>query len=685
MNLENNENNLNSMEENKITSFNSVEILKADTFSKSINKINVTNKDMFYEQQMKKKKNFTIAIILILIGIISIISGVFLKKSNVFYSKEGKRTIMIYMIGSDLESKYLAATNDINEIIDSNVDFDDNNIIIYMGGTKKWHTDEIDSNKHTLLEINRDGIEKIQEFDNNSMLDYKNLLYLLNYGHENYDTEYYDLILWDHGAGPIYGYGYDEYNKSSSMSVVDIKKAFEESPFTEKEKLEFIGFDACLMSSIEIANALSDFSEYMISSQEFEPGSGWDYSFLEKVNSNMTSLELGKLIIDYFDSYYSSKKYSKGYSLSLLKLSKIDNVINNTDLLFEKIDNNLEIDFSSVSRTRSDSKSFGRLKNEEYYYDLVDFSDLLDKLPTKYEKEISNLKGALNDLVIYQKTDLDNTYGVSLYFPYENKNNININMDKYQNLNYSKVYTNFLNDFSNTLTKEKMYDWNLENGLINIDNNSISIELSNDVINNYSSAEYIIFEKKDEYFIPIFTGSDFVVNDNKLTTKIEKKSIVVKYENEEFTTTAIESKDGLNYKSYLIPATVTRVNKDTFTIDVLGVYIEFVVDNENPEGFISAVYPIELNENLTYSKVQIDLNDWDSITLLNYKYNILDSEGNYTSNWINSEEVDAFTIDKFDNFAINFENIDVSKDYYCLLKVKDSQGYIYYSNIVNIR
>lgn len=686
--IEENDKNLYSIENevNNSSVFSSVEIQKAGTFSKSYSQIKVTNKNMYYEQKLRKrKKNHIIGLFFIIIGLVSIVSGLLMNSNDVFNSKKGKRTIMIYMIGSDLESKYLAATKDINEMIDIDVDLNDNNIIIYTGGSKIWYTENIDSNKHTLLEINKNGIDIIQEFDNNNMLNYKNLSYLLNYGYNNYSTEYYDLILWDHGAGPIYGYGYDEYNKYNSMTITDIKKALLESPFNTEKKLEFIGFDACLMSSIEIAKTLSSFSDYMIASQEFEPGEGWDYSFLEKVNSKTTSLELGKMIIDYFDNYYNTKNYSKGYSLSLLKLNRIDNVVKNTDILFEKMDENIDIDFSSISRTRSESKSFGRIKNDEYYYDLVDFSDLLDKLPNKYNKEISSLKGSLSDLIIYQKTDLENTYGVSLYFPYENKNDLSSNIIKYKNLNYSNQYNNFLDKYLSTLNGEKKSSWNLENSSLYLNNNELSITLPQEIIDNYSSAEYIIFEKKGNDFLPIFSGSDLTVDNGRLSTKIEKKSITTKYNDELFTVTAIESVNGINYKSYLIPGTVTKVNNDDFSIDVLGVYIEFVVDENNPNGYISAVYPIELNENLTYSKVKVDLSKWDSLTLLNYKYKILNDEGVYTNNWISSEMVDTFNIDDISSLIVEFNDIDISKEYYCLFKIKDSQGFTYYTNLIDMK
>ena len=675
---------------NTVPSFSSEEILKASVFSNTIDKLIVNkDKDIFEERQEKKrKKHLILAICLILLGLSFIITGLSMKPKSIFYSNKGKRTIMIYMIGSDLESKYLAATKDLDEMLDSSINYNDINIVIYTGGSKKWHNENIPNDKHGLFEINSSGLKKIEEYDNSdTMLEYENLLFLLNYGYDNYDSEFYDLILWDHGAGPIYGYGYDEYNKLDSMSINDIKKALNDSPFMGDNKLEMIGFDACLMSSIEIASTLSSFANYMVASQEFEPGSGWDYGFLEKVNKNTNTQEFGKLIIDYYENYYASKEYEKGISLSLLKLNKIDNVIKYTNQLFSKIDNDLIIDYSSISRTRSHSKSYGRIANEEYYYDLVDLIDLLDKMPDKYEEDVNNLKTSLSDLVIYQKTDLVNTNGVSIFFPFENQKEIKKNLDIYKELDFSEPYYDFVNDFTNRLVGNKISNWDIsQNSIISYGEGEISITLNEDIIKNYSNADYTIFERtSDGLFIPIFSGSDIEVNGNTMSTTVERKSLVVKDdEGNEMYLTAIEAIKGNDYVSYYIPGTITRFDLDTLNTDVIGIYLDFVVDNEHPNGYIANVYPLELNENLTYSKVKINLEEWDDLSLLSYKYYILDSNGNYTSNWQSSPDVTTISFSTKDNIDIKFNDLDISKDYYCLFKIKDSQNNNYLSSLVKV-
>ena len=674
----------------RVPSFNSEEMLKAEIFSNAIDKILINKNNTIYDDIKKKqrKKKLILSVFMMILGLSLIITGLSLSKKSIFSSNKGKRTIMIYMIGSDLESKYLAGTKDIDEMIDASINYNDINILIFTGGSKKWHNDKIDNDKQMLFELNESGLNVLKEIDNGStMLDSDNLSFLLNYGYDNYETEYYDLILWDHGAGPIYGYGYDEYNKTKSMAINDIKKALNDSPFMGDNKLELIGFDACLMSSIEVASSLSSYANYMVASQEFEPGSGWNYKFLENVNRNTSSLDFSKTIIDYFEDYYKSKDYVNGISLSLLKLNKIENVVKYTDQLFSKVDGDLVIDFSSISRTRSNSKSYGRLSNEEYYYDLIDMNDLLSKMPDKYEDEVNNLKTALSDLIIYQKTDLEDTNGVSIFFPYENKKEINDNIEKYKELDFSESYYNFVKDFSTKLTGEKLSNWDLtQNEITSFGEGRVSLALNEEIVKNYSKADYIIFEKtNDGLFVPIFNGSDVEVNSNSMSTTVERKSLVATdNEGNQMYLTAIESIQGNDYTSYFIPATISRFSTETLKTEIMGVYLDFVVDNEHPNGYISNVYPIELNENLTYSKIEIDLKEWDELSLLSYKYDIFDSVGNYTKNWQNDPEVTTLSFDIKEDIKIEFNDLDISKEYYCLFRIKDSQNNTYLSNVVKV-
>jgi hypothetical protein len=40
------------------------------------------------------------------------------------------------------------------------------------------------------------------------------------------------------------------------------------------EKFDIIGFDACLMSELEVYSSIHDYTKYIVASEELEPGNG---------------------------------------------------------------------------------------------------------------------------------------------------------------------------------------------------------------------------------------------------------------------------------------------------------------------------------------------------------------------------------------------------------------------------
>jgi hypothetical protein len=61
-----------------------------------------------------------------------------------------------------------------------------------------------------------------------------------------FPADKYGLILWNHGGGSIAGYGYN------SLTLLELNMALEKTQ-AANTKLEFIGFDACLMANVETA------------------------------------------------------------------------------------------------------------------------------------------------------------------------------------------------------------------------------------------------------------------------------------------------------------------------------------------------------------------------------------------------------------------------------------------------
>lgn len=682
-NQNNNMNNTNTSNQNNINVFNNLNGNTGFGYGQynSNQSLNIGSVPNINNNRTSNKKFNKLGIIMACIVAVVIFVFVF----DVPALLSGKRTIMIYMIGSDLESQYAAASSDIEEIKSSGLDFDEVNVLIYTGGTKKWINGEIPDDKNAIFKVTSSGLVKLEEYEKSSMTDPSNLTNFLNYGHDKFKSSKYSLILWDHGGGPILGYGFDE-NYVGTLTLAKLKQGLSNSKFNGK-KLEMIGFDACLMSSVEVADALSDYANYMLASQEVEPGFGWDYSFLSTVTNKTSTVEMGTAIIDYYGNYYKGMNGAKGITLSLLDLSKINAVESKINDLFKDVDDNLTIDYSTVSRTRNSAKSFGKV-SVNTSYDLVDLYDLVDKMPSKYATKIDSLQGVLNDFVVYQTTDLESTYGVSIYFPYENKQYINEIITLYKGFGFANEYTNFITNFSSKLTGTKASNWRLSDNVPVVEkDNVVSVNVPSDVSENYSSASYVIFEKSDNnYYIPRYKGTDVTVSGNTFSTTVSKKGLVASDDADTVYLTVLESEKGKGYVKYSIPSILQNWGdsiSDNF--EMKSAYIEFVVDKDHPKGYISSAVPIISDDNLVAPKISYNLKDFKLVQLWNFSYKIFDDAGNYTTNWESAGTMNGFEFDLSKKFELEFRDLDVSKEYYILFYISDSQGNRYTTNAVKIK
>jgi len=67
--------------------------------------------------------------------------------------------------------------------------------------------------------------------------------------------------MWDHGGGSITGFGYDEINSKTSMTLDKINSALKLGGC----KFDYVGFAACLMATYETAVMLNQYKLFLIS------------------------------------------------------------------------------------------------------------------------------------------------------------------------------------------------------------------------------------------------------------------------------------------------------------------------------------------------------------------------------------------------------------------------------------
>jgi len=328
-----------------------------------------------------------------------------------------QHTVLVYMVGSDLETRSGLASRDLREMMASGLDIQKTNLVVYTGGSKSWDLN-ISSAQNTLLWLNGSGQFSIVG-SNTQLANMGNprvLADFLQYGYKNFPAESYSLVFWNHGGGHLCGYGVDELH-NDSLSMYELQWAMENSPFRQT-KLEMLGFDACLMATLETASALAPYTNYFVASEEIENGTGWDYRYLKSYNtaSDITAVT-DSLLGAYRDSFAGTKIQ---YTLSCLDMSKLPATVTAANGLFLKMaEGCLSGDYKKIAQLRDKTKRFYP-KNS---YDLVDLSHMAQMLRSTYQNQADSLILAVDRMVIQEVSNVEDTGGVSIYYPYDNQKN----------------------------------------------------------------------------------------------------------------------------------------------------------------------------------------------------------------------------------------------------------------------
>ena len=72
------------------------------------------------------------------------VSGARDKYTEILGNGRDEMTILVYLCGTDLESRSKMATSDLQEMLDADLG-DDVNLIVYTGGCKQWQNSVISS------------------------------------------------------------------------------------------------------------------------------------------------------------------------------------------------------------------------------------------------------------------------------------------------------------------------------------------------------------------------------------------------------------------------------------------------------------------------------------------------------------------------------------------------------------
>lgn len=335
---------------------------------------------------------------------------------------DGTWTIFVYLCGADLESEDGAATLDMEEMLyactESNIKF-----VVQTGGATAWQKYNISSSKLQRYVITDGTITLMDEVKDANMGDKATFQSFLLWGLDKFAASKMGIIFWDHGGGSVSGVCFDE-KFDDSLDLIEIDEALTGVHDKLPGKFEFIGFDACLMSTIEVANMLVPHANYMVASEELEPGRGWNYTgFGEYLDSNpkCNGRELGIAIADaFYDDCCDDWGTEKETTLSVTDLSKLDNLITKLNTaLGEMYEASADTSVLPVMvRNISNAKNFGGNNKTEGYTNMVDLGAILKSVES-YVPSSAAAQKALKETVVYNKlgqNEKDAT-GLSTYYP----------------------------------------------------------------------------------------------------------------------------------------------------------------------------------------------------------------------------------------------------------------------------
>ena len=340
--------------------------------------------------------------------------------------EDGSWAVYWYLCGSDLESNGGFATNDLSELME--VELPENvNVVIETGGSAVWQNDLMDADKLQRWLYNSEGLQLVDEQPSASMGEAQTLADFLSFAKENFPAEKTAVVFWNHGGGSVTGAAFDEIYGYDSLTLDEMYQAFSSvwNPSMEKQPLELIGFDTCLMATVDVAYTFADLAHYLVASEETEPANGWYYSQWVGTlaqNPSMNGEELGKVICDAYYAGCEEVGTQDNTTLSLTDLTKVQPLLDAYDTFGAEALAAACTDpgfFSQFGRVAAQSENYGGNTKEQGYTNMVDLGHMA-RQSVGMLGSAQEVLDALDDCVLYRVGGQYRTEatGLSCYYSY---------------------------------------------------------------------------------------------------------------------------------------------------------------------------------------------------------------------------------------------------------------------------
>ncbi|HML46305.1 MAG TPA: clostripain-related cysteine peptidase [Clostridia bacterium] len=371
-------------------------------------------------------------------------------------------TVLLYMNGSDLESENGAATNNLEQILASR---ESPNVTLLMqtGGTRSWNNDYISSNRTQRFERSGSRFDLVEELARTSIGEPDTLADFIAWGVSYAPADRYILLFWNHGLGPIGGFGVDEYfdcginlYSGDTLTLSEMYEGLSKAWGATGARFDLIGFDCCLMASLEVAQVCAPFGQVLVASEESEPEYGWDYGALLNAlakDPGMDPEALGKVIADSYFAQCKRHLVQGDVTLSVVRLANIPAVTQALDQLVLRVDRAFAQEpdyFYGFTQRALRAKAYGGMTEEEGYVDMVDLDDLAWRLSDQYSAEAQAVRAAVRAAVSYQVTgwQQQQASGLAVYLPLRDREYFYESLAVYDQTQASEIYKLFVSAYA---------------------------------------------------------------------------------------------------------------------------------------------------------------------------------------------------------------------------------------------
>ena len=298
-----------------------------------------------------------------------------------------------------------------------------------------------------------------------NMGDADTLTDFINYGVRSYPANHYGLILWNHGGGPVGGYGSDSHFDGDGLSLEEIREALGHSVMADSA-FDFVAFDACLMGSAETAGCLDGYADYVIASPELEPQHGYDYRWMTALGDSLPpDMEwgeaVGRSMVEAYDAYYASG--TAPVAMSLLDMKEypaFHEVFHQyVDGIPEKLREEL---YGELGRDRMKMLAFGS-RQAGGSPELVDVLEFLNACQRVYpdENAFQTLKDRMRRLVTEQRAKgyPVNPSGLTIYLPSGSNPYLSEDLETYDTTGFCSAYRQLTDGYAAYLARESGVEW----------------------------------------------------------------------------------------------------------------------------------------------------------------------------------------------------------------------------------